>query len=139
MGGTAANNKWYVVIDGVNVSSYVMDLALDPSNSLQETTMGADQNDVQREPGLNDFSLSLTIGWSVSNISTYIGKLQPGSKVVIEVGLQGNVSGKPRHQQEFIIDKNNIKKSVSKAPIAFSLSAQGSDTPVYNMFEDVYP
>ena len=132
--GQVADNKAYLSIDGVAVNSYFKNVNLQPSNAAQDTTMGAGVNHVQRKPGLDDTSISFSIGYDDTNIDAYIQKLKSGVIVSIEYGPQGAVSGKPRHVQNFIITGSPSTTNVQKNPVAFDVTAQAADAPSIDMY-----
>lgn len=129
-----AENNVYLSIDGVVVTSYFKSANLQPSNAVQDTTMGAGVDHVQRKPGLNDTSISISIGYDDTNIATYLQKLKAGVVVPIEFGPEGAVSGKPRHVQNFIITGAPSTTNVQKNPVAFDITAQAADAPSVDMF-----
>jgi hypothetical protein len=129
-----AENNIYLAFDAVVVSSFFKECNPSPSNATQDTTMGAGVDHVQRKPGLNDTTFTVTIGYDDTVVSTYIQKLRPGATVSFEYGPEGAVSGKPRHVQSCIVSGAPHTVSVSKTPVAFQVTLQGADAPSVDMY-----
>lgn len=131
---TALNgNNAYLSINGIEVQSKYKTVKLEPSIATIETTRGAGTAHVQRATGLQDTKLTVTVGYDVETIQTQIGYLKPGKYTVI-YGPEGNGTGKPRHQQEFIMTGAPFEIKVDKSEVVFEMSLEGSDAPVADMF-----
>lgn len=129
-----ADNNVFLSIDGVTVSAYFKSVSLNPTNSSQDTTMGAGTDHMQRAPGLDDTSISITLGYDTAQVQAQIQHLKVGQVVSIEYGKEGATSGKPRHVQTFNITSNTVADSVDKTPSTFEISGEGADAPSVNMF-----
>lgn len=129
-----ADNNVYLSIDGVVVSAYFKSVSLNPTNAEQDTTMGAGTDHMQRAAGLNDTSITITLGYDTAQVQTQIAHLKPGVIVPIEYGKEGNTSGKPRHVQNFLITGNTVADDVAKTPSTFEITGSGADAPSVDMF-----
>jgi hypothetical protein len=89
---------------------------------------------VQRAPGLNDTSITITLAYDLTNLQTYIQKIAPGQTISIEYGPESNTSGKPRHVQDFVITGADHQVSVDKSAVTFSISGDGAGAPSVDMF-----
>ena len=132
--GQLAENNTYLKIDSTEINSYFKNVNLQPGNSAVDTTMGAGVDHVQRKPGLNDHTISMSIGYDDTNVATYLQKLKVGVIVTIEYGPEGAVSGKPRHVQNFIITGAPSPHDVQKGSVAFDVTASAADAPSVDMF-----
>lgn len=133
--GQLAENNIFLKIDNLEVKALFKNVNLQPSNSVVDTTMGAGVDHVQRKPGLNDHTISVSIGYDDTIIATYIQKLKVGVRVTIEYGPEGAVSGKPRHVQDFIITGAPSPHDVQKSAVSFDVTASAADAPSVDMFD----
>lgn len=131
-----SGNTPYIALDNVDVSAYWTEGSLEPSNAPTDVTAGSGTTHIERNAGLDDTKLSLTIAYddASATLASYIGKLKPGNKYTIEIGIEGQVAGKPKHIQEFILESSPVNQSVKKDAVVFKLSFSGSAAPTYNMF-----
>ena len=126
------DNNWFLSIDGITVSSYLIKVSLDPSVESVDITAGSGTDDRQRGVGLKDHSLSFDIyhdtaaGYALTLIAV-------GSHAFI-YGPEGNASGKPKHTQTMIIESAPHEVGVEKPLVAYSVSAVGAAAPSDNMF-----
>ena len=131
---TYNGNNYYLLLDSVDVSSFTVNLAVDPGNSDQDITAGAGTTHVKRALGLDDYSIKFTLMYDSASLSTYIQKLKPGATVVIEAGIEGHTAGMPRHVQSCLISKSGVATEVTKSAVMFECEAKGADAPSTNMF-----
>lgn len=129
-----ADNKIYLKIDSTEIKTFFKNVNLQPSNSVVDTTMGAGVDHVQRKPGLNDHTISISIGYDDTTIASYIQKLKVGERVTVEYGPEGAVSGKPRHVQDFIITGAPSPHDVQKSAVSFDVTGSAADAPSVDMF-----
>jgi len=129
-----AENTVYLTMGGTAVQAYFKDVQLSPSNSAVDITTGAGVDHVQRAPGLNDTSISITLAYDLTDVQTYIQKIAAGQTISIEYGPESNVSGKPRHVQNFVITGADHQVSVDKSSVTFNVVGEGAAAPSVDMF-----
>jgi hypothetical protein len=129
-----AENTVYLKMGGTEVDAYFKDVSLSASNSSVDVTAGSGTDWMQRAAGLNDMNISISLAYDLTNIQTYIQKIAPGQTIEIEYGPEDNVSGKPRHVQNFVITGADHQVSVDKSAVVFSITGDGADAPSINMF-----
>lgn len=135
-----AENTVYLKMGSVVVDTYFREVNLTPSNAAVDTTAGAGVRHTKRQPGLNDTSISITLAYDTEHVPDYIRKIKPGQVIEIEYGSEGNVSGKPRHLQDFVITSAAHAVSVDKSAVSFTIQGEGAEEPVYDMHDGaVYP
>jgi hypothetical protein len=132
--GQLAENNVYLSIDSVVITAEFKEVSLDVSNSSQDTTMGAGVDWMQRAPGLNDMKGTINIGYDSTAVQSIIQHIAPGQVVSLEYGPESNVSGKPRHVQNVLVETVSHGLKVDKSPVTFALSIVGADAPSVNMF-----
>jgi hypothetical protein len=129
-----AANTIYLAIDSVDVKSYFTEVTLEPSNNSIDITAGSGTEHVERAAGLNDTSISMSIGYDAADVQTYIQKIRPGQVLSIEYGPEGNTSGKPKHVQTFNITGAGFTVNVDKSFVVFDVQGEGAAAPSSNMF-----
>lgn len=135
-----AANTIYLKFDTTEVDAYFIKVSLTPSNATQDVTMGSGTSDMQRAAGLNDTKISIELGYDSANVQSFIQKLKAGTRVTIEYGPEGAVTGKPRHVQDFIMAGAPFDTNVNKQFTTFTVSADGAGAPSVDMFAGaVYP
>lgn len=132
---TYAGNNCYLSIDGTVVTAYFIDVTLSPTNATHDTTAGSGTTHVEREPGLDDTTIDITLMYDAADVQTYIQKIGRHKKVSIEYGIEGNISGKPRHVQEFIISSAPHSTNVDKSPVKFSISGEAAAAASVDMYD----
>jgi hypothetical protein len=132
---TAYNgNGIYLSINGiVTASDAFKSVDIKPKIDTVDTTRGAGATHVQRSTGLDDFDISIDIGYEIETIQTQLQFLRPGRYTVI-FGPEGNASGKPRHQQDFIFTESPLKIEVKKSEVVFAMKGTAAAAPVFNMY-----
>lgn len=127
-------NSIYLTIDGVNVAAYFTDVKIEQSASPVDVTHGAATN-VQRNDGLHDGTISITLGYDIANVSSYMQHIRKGLIVAVDYGPENNVAGKPRHTQPFLLTKVAGPDTDSKKSYAmFAISGDASDAPTVDMY-----
>lgn len=129
-----ADNTVYLKLDSVEVDAYFKNVTLSPSNNSVDTTIGSGTDHVQRQPGLNDTKIDISLGYDPAQLQTYVQKLKVGQIVTIEYGSEDNISGKPRHVQPFNITKADHTVNVDKSHVMFEISGEGADAPSVDMY-----
>jgi hypothetical protein len=129
-----ADNDFYLSIDGTVVSTYGVEITLERTNSSVETTSGAGVDHVMRAPGLSDTTITFSIAYDATALQTFIQKLQPGVVRAIEYGPENNVSGKPRHVQNFNITSSPFTTNVAKEMPVFEVSGEGTEAASVDLF-----
>jgi hypothetical protein len=135
------HNVIHLTFDGVEVcDALFVNVDFNPTNSVQDVTAGCGAEHVMRAPGLDDYKMSVTLMYDITKIDDYIQKLKPGAIIAVEYGPEGNVSGKPRHVQDFIVGGSSHSRNVTKTKTEFSIDLQGAGAPSINLYDGaVYP
>jgi hypothetical protein len=122
-------NNPFLTIGGTDVAPQWIDGTLDESQDAVETTMGAGIGYRQRSEGLDDSSLTFTIGYdTTAGLSTYVARLNPGIHDVV-LGPEGNAAGKPKWECSMHLANAPWSQNIDKSEVSFSLSFTGADTP----------
>jgi hypothetical protein len=135
---TLNDNKGVLIIDSVDVSGYWTELKPKAKNNVKEISAGANITHVQRGKGLNDYSFDATIVYDdvSATLQSYLVKLKPGNKYIVEYYPEGKVTGKPKHVQSMIVDSvNGPSQKVEKDLVTFEISFSGADAPTYDMYD----
>lgn len=133
---TLNGNTVYLSIDGVDVSGFWTSFTLSPTVESVDVTAGSATAHRERAAGLADTSCSGTIVYDAASVSTYIQKVKPGEHTIIW-GPEGNTSGKPKHEQVFIITDAPHTVVVEKEMVAFEFSGEAAAAPVSDMYAGV--
>lgn len=131
---TLAENTIYLSMGGTVVSAYFVEVKLSASNDGQDTSAGSGADWKSSAPGLNEIKIDISIMHDAADIQAYIQKLAVGQVISIEYGPESNVSGKPRHVQDFLVTSNNHGVKISKAAVMYEISGVSSGAPSVNMF-----
>lgn len=128
---TLNGNDVYVTLDSVDISAYwTNEVSRSVTNNVVETTAGAGTDWVERQAGLNDYSLSLDLVYDDANLSTYIAKLIPGTTYTLVYGPEGNTAGKPKDEISVIVASvDGPNPTINKDMVMWSISFQGAATP----------
>lgn len=126
-------NNIYLNIGGIEVQSEFKTVNLSPSIESVETTRGAGRKHRQRNTGLEDTSMSATIGYQTEKIQQQIKYLKPGEYDVV-FGSEGPYAGKPKHVQRFILNEAPLEITVEKGEVVFELSFEAADEPIQDMY-----
>jgi hypothetical protein len=127
-------NDIYLTINGTDVKAFWKKVSLNPSADTVDVTAGAGTDHKQYEPGLIETDMSISLAYETALLATYIQLLQVGEKVTVVYGPEGAVSGKPKHEQVFIVTTAPHEVSVTKDAVMFELELKGADAPTLNMF-----
>lgn len=129
-----SGNDDHLMIDGVNCDGYWRRIKISPIQDSEENTSGTAEC-VERIPTLTDYMIELTIMYDDTQIDTLVPLVAPGVHTVLW-GPQGNASGKPKHQQEFIFNEapTEAVHDMSQAR-AFLVSGKAHKAPVYNFWK----
>lgn len=127
-------NAIYLTVDGVNVAADFIDVKLEQSAVPVVVTHGAATNE-QRNPGLFDGTIAITLAYDISNVASFIQHIRKGLTVVVDYGPEGNTSGKPRHTQPFLITKVSGPDTAAKKDlVTFVINGDGADAPTADMY-----
>lgn len=127
-------NNYFLSIDGLDLSAYVIDIQVAPTANTVDTTAGANATHTQRKTALKDTKVKVTMSYDDTNLQTYIQKMAPGSEYALIIGTEGATSGKPKHVCDFLLVGAPITVTVKKEPVAFELDFEGADAPTVDMF-----
>jgi len=127
-------NNVYLTINGISMCPFFAEMELEKSVDSEDVTAGCGVTDMQRAPKLRDRSGSLTIVYDADRIHEYISKLGEDRAFVV-YGPEGNVTGKLKHAQEFIIEKvGGPGQSSDKKKVVFKLSLKQAEAPQSDMY-----
>lgn len=128
---TLNGNDVYVTLGGTDVSGYwTGEVSRNVTNNIVEVTAGAGTDWVERLDGINDYSLSLDIVYDITDVSTYLARLKPGTVQTLVYGPEGNTAGKPKDEVSVIVASvDGPNPTINKDMVMFSLSLQGAATP----------
>lgn len=129
------DNDFLFKANTTDYSAYVVEVSIEPSNAVVETTAGAGTNHTQRAKGMDDTKFNVTLRYQTAAVGvTLINLFRPGQVVTIEFGPEGNAAGKPKHVQSFIVDSMPIKIPVKKDSVVLEVSMSGADAATTDMF-----
>ena len=124
----------FVSIDGVNVSAYIRDVELSPALETADVTAGSGVSHRERNPGLKDHEITITFVHDPSYFATLTPLIRTGTHTIIW-GPEGNATGKPCHEQSFIITENGTAGNYEQSDArVFSVSGEAAAAPVRDMF-----
>lgn len=130
---TLADNNVYLKIDGVVVNAFFKEVTPSGSSAGIDTTHGSGTDWTEESPGLKSMSFDITLTYDVELVQTYIQHIAKGQVVEIEYGPESNVSGKPRHVQNFHIESNKHTVSHDKSEVTFEITANNHGAPSIDM------
>ncbi len=127
---TLAANDAYLSFNGVDVSGYWTGNAdYSASNSTNETTSGSGVDHVQREPGLNDHSMSFSVTYDTANLGTIRSALEVGTKGTLVYGPEGNTVGLPKFECSMILTAASVSQTISKEHVMWELEFEAAAEP----------
>jgi hypothetical protein len=126
-------NNIYLTIGGIVVHGLYKKVNLDPTTDTVDVTRGSGTNHMQREAGMRDTKMGITVGYETTQIQTQLQYLLPGRYTVV-FGPEGNTPGKPKHQQDFILTGAPLEIDVSKKEVAFDIKLEGADAATADMY-----
>lgn len=128
---TYNGNNVYLEWDGVDISAYwTSDVDFSESVDTVDTTAGAGQAHRQRAVGLADTSISLTVIYDDVDLSSYVGKLVPGTVGTLTYGPEGSGSGKPKFEGSMILQQvSGPNPGIEKPMVMFELTFEAADAP----------
>jgi hypothetical protein len=88
---------------------------------------------MQREPGLIDTKLEMTLGYNPSRVQNQFRYMAVGTKCTVIFGPEGSASGKPRHEQTFVLTEAPITVEVSKEVVDFALKFEQDGPPASSL------
>ncbi len=131
---TLNGNGSYLVVDGVDLSSYwVEELSAKESADTEDITTGANATHINRAAKLLDNKLDFMIAADDTNFASYVQKLKAGLKGTVTWGPQGSTTGKPKFSGPMIITSSELSVSVDKKKHAFKLSLEGAGAPTHTI------
>jgi hypothetical protein len=129
-------NKWYVAADGYDISGLITEINPDGSVDTEDVTAGSGTEHVQRKPKLRDTAAKFSAAYIDGQVPQYIYRIQPGAIINLVYGPEGNASGKPKHQQMFIVKKaEGPKQAVDKPMMLFKMDLEAADAPMVDMYK----
>lgn len=131
---TLNSNKIFLSFGGVNVHLYFTKFNLAPTAESVEVTAGSETTDKQYAPGLNDTKATASLAYEITAIPSYIQKMKAGATFEVIYGSEGDVSGKPKHVQEFMVMGAPHERTVNKDFVIFDVDLQALGAPTVDMF-----
>lgn len=131
-------NGIFLTIGGTDVGAQFKTVNIERKVDTEDVTAGRLRTDMQRAPKLLDTSIGITLAYDVTGINTYVQRLKPGRYTVV-FGPEGNTTGKPRHQQDFIFTSSPIEVTVGKGEVVFDIKGDAADAPTFDIWNgDVF-
>lgn len=128
-----SGNKDYLSIDGVELAGFWRDTQIVATVDMAENTSGNAQFKSRFET-LRDYSMSFTIAYDDEEADMILNLVRPGKHLVV-YGPEGNVAGKPKHQQYFIFPQVETEGDSEKSQLrVFSVSANAAEAPLFDMY-----
>jgi hypothetical protein len=133
--GNYNGNVKFISIDGTDISTRFNQVSLTETVGEEDVTVGSGATHVQRAAKLASNAISMQIGYEAGAVPSYIQKLKAGPHRII-IGTEGNSAGMPKHEQDFIINSNQIQgMSVDKTEMYFEIGGNSADAPVVDLFD----
>jgi hypothetical protein len=130
-----AQNNYYLALNGVDVSPHTGEINLQASSEEIDITSGTGKTHMERSAGLRDTQLSAVLAYDDTALATYVATLRPGQVYTVVFGPEGNTSGKPKHEQSFLLVSNGGPKvDVKKGFTIFELQFSGAAAPVTDFY-----
>lgn len=127
-------NNVYLTINGISVCPFFAEMELERSVDTEDVTAGCGVTDMQRAPKLRDRSGKLKIVYDAGRVHEYIAELGEDTAFIV-YGPEGNVAGKPKHAQKFILEKvSGPGQSNDKKKVVFDISLKQADAPQDDMY-----
>ena len=127
-------NSYYLTIGGRNMSARVRSVTITPSIATVESTSGSGVTDVENLPGLRSHTISIMLAYDTATFSSDGPKLL--GKQTVVYGPEGNASGKPKHEQDFILTGAPVTQSSQKTLMEFSISGTSTGAPTEDMYDN---
>lgn len=132
---TLQSNSGQLLLDGVDVSAYFTEVSITVGGSGVDISAGADTAHVEMGGGLRTTQWDIKLAYDVTDVSTYVQKLQSMQTYTATWRPEGNNSGKPEHVQSILINSSKqTNVTVGKDAVLFEISAEGADAPTTDMF-----
>lgn len=129
-----SGNADHLTIDGTNMHDYLVDIEIAPSMETADVSGGQSTTHRERNEGLNDHSLRMTVHYEITQIATILPLVANGEHTVVW-GPEGNASGKPKHTQKFIITGAPTGASMMKdSARVFTVTGIASAEPTDDMW-----
>jgi hypothetical protein len=126
-------NNPYLAIDGIVLDTEWKEVEISGTMETQDVTQGVGRTGMQRAEGLRDASISIVVGYRTEKIQQQFAMLKPGRHNVV-YGPEGNVAGKPKHEQAFIFNDMPLGQNVDKSEVSFSVGGDQADEPTVDMY-----
>ncbi len=126
-------NNQYLEIDGTPVTAQWIEGELSQMVDMVDVTQGAGTEHKMRATRLRDHKISFTIGYDPDNIQTLLPLLRPGVHT-LTFGPEGNVTGKPKHVQAFVLKEAPLKQDVGKSLVTFTITGEAAGAPTTDMY-----
>lgn len=131
---TYSGNNDYLCIDGVDISAFWVEAQIVGSVGMQENTSGSSSY-VTRIETTKDYTLTLKVVYDDDMLVILMPLIKPGKHRVI-YGPEGNLPGKPKHDQVFLFPQvalaGNAEKNQKRV---FDIQASGKAAPLFDMYE----
>ena len=125
-------NAWFISVGGTDLSARLIDINIKPNVGDTESTSGSGATHVDRAETLSDPTIDMTFQYDDGTELTDI-VLLTGKQTVI-YGPRGSTGGLPKHDQSFILGGPELKQTVKKDNMVFSVSGKGAGAPTTDMY-----
>lgn len=130
---TWETNAKYLTIAGIDVTDLVISAKLEQKYEKKPDTYG-DVEDTSHYLALRTISLSGALRWNAAKIATLLASIGNRQSVEVVYGPNGNVTGQPKHAQNFRFDTFGLEQNAEKDRVEFPLSAESTGAPTSNMW-----
>ena len=126
-------NDAFMSINGTDVSADWTELKLDHKRPSVKADRGS-SDWVQKLSGLDEFSGDITLVYDDSAVPTAVQALFDNANVAVIYGPQGNTSGTPKHEQNFVLTGIGFTQMTDKSNmLVFKCSVESTGAPTSNM------
>ena len=132
-------NNVYIVIEDGNLGAPVTTVAdqwkvvkLEPKVDKIDTTRGANKSYKMSQPGMIEYSLSITLGIDDGDITP--DHLQINQVYTVTVAPNGNTSGQPMHKGTFYLESIPLDVETDKGERTFQTKWTQEDAPSTDIF-----
>ena len=131
---TFNGNNIYLSWDGVDISGLWTTISINPSNADVDSTAGSGAEDEDVLPGLSRVDVSWDVVYDTAMVDTVRPLLKAGRMGVLVFGSEGNVAGKPKHEQKFKVSGAPFGQDIKKGLVVFSVSMRSAGAPTADFF-----
>ena len=128
-------NNPALTIDAVDVTADFIDVSIERTAPSIDITAGGGATHMERDFGLLDTKMSVTLAYDTTTVDTNIPKFNPQAAYAIVYGPEGSSAGDPKHDQSFVcVSSSMTGQNVAKGRVVFELSFEGAAVPTTDFF-----